>query len=301
MTVHPSDHETPDLGKTMPPTIPETPSILALRRGLAVLDAFSAGPAELGVNELGRMTGVHKSTVSRLCVTLEQAGYLARDPSTEKYRLGMRIRQLSAASPHEVELRTAARDVLHRLVETSGETVTMVVREGLDVTTIEVIEGPSMVRIQTRVGARAQIHASAGAKAILAWLPADELGRVIDGWPRARLTVNTITDKQALIDHLALVREQGYSVDNEELEIGLRCVGAPVRDQSGEVVAAVAVSGPRFRVLEEDANRIGLMVRQAADSISARLGAPASALAPSAGSAASRTPVAAAVGRASRP
>jgi IclR family KDG regulon transcriptional repressor len=263
----------------MPRPTSDTASIVALRRGLAVLDAFSAGPAELGVNELGRMTGVHKSTVSRLCATLEQAGYLVRDPSTDKYRLGMRIRQLSAASPHEVELRTAAREVLQRLVETSGETATMVVREGLDVTTIEVIEGPSMVRIQTRIGTRAQIHASAGAKAILAWLPTEELRRVIDAWPRARLTDNTITDRQDLIDHLAVVRTRGFSIDNEELEIGLRCVGAPVRDQSGEVVAAIAVSGPRFRVLEEDANRIGLMVRQAADAISARLGAPASSFA----------------------
>jgi IclR family KDG regulon transcriptional repressor len=286
----------PTLGTTMPRPTSETPSILALRRGLAVLDAFSAGSAELGVNELGRMTGVHKSTISRLCATLEQAGYLARDPSTEKYRLGLRIRQLSAASPHEVELRTAAREVLHRLVETSGETATMVVREGLDVTTIEVIEGPSMVRIQTRIGTRAQIHASAGAKAILAWLPYEELCRVIDGWPRARLTVNTITDKQELIDHLAVVRERGFSVDNEELEIGLRCVGAPVRDQSGEVVAAIAVSGPRFRVLEEDATRIGLMVRQAADAISARLGAPASSLASDPGIAPHKTPVQAARG-----
>ena len=109
--------------------MPETRSVVALRRGLAILDAFSAGQDELGVNEIARMVEMHKSTVSRLCSTLEQAGYLARDAVTDKYRLGARIRQLMGASSRDVELRTAARDVLYQLAETSGDTVTMVVRD----------------------------------------------------------------------------------------------------------------------------------------------------------------------------
>jgi DNA-binding IclR family transcriptional regulator len=256
--------------------MPETRSVVALRRGLAILDAFSAGQDELGVNEIARMVDMHKSTVSRLCSTLEQAGYLSRDDVTDKYRLGARIRQLTGASSRDIELRTAARDVLHQLAETSGETVTMVVRDGLDVTTIEVVEGPSLVRMQARVGARTQVHASAGAKAVLAWLPEEELMRIIDAWPRARLTPNTVTDRDELVRHLTSLRERGYSIDNEEMEIGLRCVGAPVRDQSGEVIAAVAVSAPRFRLQDGDFDRFGLMVRQAADAISTRLGAATS-------------------------
>lgn len=256
--------------------MPETRSVVALRRGLAILDAFSAGQDELGVNEIARMVDMHKSTVSRLCSTLEQAGYLSRDDVTDKYRLGARIRQLTGASSRDIELRTAARDVLHQLAETSGETVTMVVRDGLDVTTIEVVEGPSLVRMQARVGARTQVHASAGAKAVLAWLPEEELMRIIDAWPRARLTPNTVTDRDELVRHLTSLRERGYSIDNEEMEIGLRCVGAPVRDQSGEVISAVAISAPRFRLQDGDFDRFGLMVRQAADAISTRLGAATS-------------------------
>jgi IclR family transcriptional regulator, KDG regulon repressor len=250
----------------------ETRSVVALRRGLAILDAFSASQKEFGVNEISRLLGMHKSTVSRLCATLEQAGYLARDPATEKYRLGARIQQLTGAA--SIDLRAAARDVLHQLVETSGETVTMVVRDGLDVVTIEVMDGPKMVRMQARVGARTQVHASAGSKAILSNLPPDEVSRVIDAWPLARLTPNTITDKAELLRHLQQTRERGYSIDREELEIGLRCVGAPVRDQSGQVVAGIAVSGPRHRLNEEELVRLGEVVRQAAEAISARLGAP---------------------------
>ncbi len=252
----------------------ETRSVVALRRGLAILDAFSSGSTELGVNEIARMLEMHKSTVSRLCATLEQAGYLARDGVTDKFRLGARIQQLTGASWRNVELRSAARDVLHQLVESSGETVTMAVRDGLDIVTIEVVDGPSIVRMQARVGMRTQVHASAGAKAVLAWLPEAELLRMIDAWPLARLTPNTIVDKDELVKHLEGIRQQGYSIDNEELEVGLRCVGAPVRDQSGEVVGAIAVSSPRFRLREEDYPRVGQMTRQAADAISARLGAP---------------------------
>jgi IclR family KDG regulon transcriptional repressor len=260
-------------------TIPmsEARSVVALRRGLAILDAYSGGQEELGVNEIARALEMHKSTVSRLCSTLEQAGYLARDEVTDKYRLGARIRQLIGASSRDVELRTAARDVLRQLVETAGETVTMVVRDGLDITTIEVVDGPSLVRMQARAGARTQVHASAGAKAVLAWLPAEQLEPIIDAWPLARLTPNTITRKDELIRHLASLRDRGYSIDNEEMEIGLRCVGAPVRDQTGGVIAAVAISAPRFRLNDDDFDRFGLMARQAADAISSRLGAPSSA------------------------
>ena len=251
---------------------PGSRSVVALRRGLAILDAFSAGHRELGVNEIGRMLDMHKSTVSRLCVTLEDAGYLARDPATERYRLGARIQQLTGAST--TELRAVARDVLAQLVQTAAETVTMVVRDGLDVVTIEVLDGPRMLRMQARVGARTQIHASAGAKAILAWLTTDELEQVVDAWPMARLTANTITSKEALMTHLQEVRERGYSIDREELEIGLRCVGAPIRDHDGKVVAGIAVSAARHRMTDVDIERLGREVRGAADAISSRLGAP---------------------------
>ncbi|HEX3428157.1 MAG TPA: IclR family transcriptional regulator [Candidatus Limnocylindrales bacterium] len=268
----------------------ETRSVVALRRGLAILDAFSADRRELGVNELGRMLGLHKSTVSRLCVTLEDAGYLARDPLTEKYRLGARIQQLTGAST--TELRGAARDVLMQLVETLSETVTMVVRDGSDIVTIEVIDGPRMVRMQARVGARTQLHASAGAKAILAWLEPQALGQLIDDWPLTRLTANSITTRAELLEHLAATRERGYSIDHEELEIGLRCVGAPIRDHNGDVIAGIAVSAARHRMADAEIARFGDEVRQAADAISSRLGAPILPVAaPATSRAATRRPV----------
>lgn len=254
----------------------ETRSVVALRRGLSILDVFLSGREELGVNEIARLLSMHKSTVSRLCSTLEQSGYLARSSTSDRYRLGARMRQLTGAS--SLDLRAAARDVLHHLVETSGETVTMVVREGLDILTVEVIDGPRMMRMQTRIGAKTEIHASAGAKAILANLPDEEVERIVATWPLSQFTPNTITDTASLLRHLEETRTRGYSIDREELEVGLRCVGAPVHDQSGRVVAAIACSGPRHRLGDAEIARLGEMVRQSADAISARLGAPAPTL-----------------------
>lgn len=249
-------------------------AVLTLRRGLAILDVFAAGRSELGVNEIAREVKVHKSTVSRLCATLEQAGYLDRSEHTGKFRLGPRIFQLVGVPLPTIDLQRAARPVLLKLVEDCGETAHLGVLEGREVVTVEVVDGHYTVRMEARVGRRAPVHASALGKSILAWLPASEIDRVLEGRPLARFTANTITDRALLTEHLAEVRAQGYAVDLEELEDGLRCVGAPVRGTSGQVVAALSISGPRDRFTSQAIPRLARLVRQRADELSVRLGAP---------------------------
>jgi DNA-binding IclR family transcriptional regulator len=248
--------------------------VFALRRGLSVLDQFSGGKGELGVNELARLVGMHKSTVSRLCATLENAGYLERDGSTGRFRLGARIFQLAGATTSTTDVRLVARPVMVELVDSSSETATLGAREGNDIVTIDVVDGLNHMRMATRVGMRTQLHASAVAKAILAWMPESEVDELLSDWPMEALTPNTITDAAALKSRLAEVRERGFAFDEEELEIGLRCVAAPIRDPAGRVVAGVSISGPRHRMTEEALTRFGALVRDAAEKISARLGAP---------------------------
>jgi DNA-binding IclR family transcriptional regulator len=250
----------------------ETHAVLALRRGLMILDTFSDHDTDLGVNEIARLVGMHKSTVSRLCATLENAGYLERNAATSRFRLGARIFQLAGVTSHPSDVRMAARPVMTQLVESSRETATLGVREGSDIVTIEVVEGLNHMRMATRVGMRTQIHASAVAKAILAWSPEADVDAVLADWPMTPLTPNTITDAPQLKKRLAEVREQGYAVDFEELEVGLRCVAAPIRDPHGRVVAGLSISGPRHSMTPEAMQRFGELVRSAADAISARLG-----------------------------
>ena len=247
-------------------------AVLALQRGLRILDTFSDQDGELGVNEIARMIGMHKSTVSRLCATLENAGYLERNASTSRFHLGARIYRLAGIDTPAADLRLVARPVMLELVQTSRETATLGIREGSDIVTIDVVEGLNHMRMATRVGMRTQIHASAVAKVILAWSSAADVDAVLASWPMTPLTPNTITDADTLKARLAEVRQRGYAVDIEELEVGLRCVAAPIRDPSGRAIAGLSVSGPRHSMNPESMRRFGGLVRAAADAISARLG-----------------------------
>jgi DNA-binding IclR family transcriptional regulator len=255
-------------------TAESSASVAALRRGLSVLDVLSASGGPLGVNEIARQVGVHKSTVSRLCATLEAAGYLRREPATNRFTLGPRIFQLAGVASQDVDLRATARPVLHELVTTCRETASLTVLQDDEVVTVDVVDGLDFVRMHSRVGMRTELHASAGAKAMLAWLPPDRLDAILRDRPMPALTPNTITDRAAFEEHLAEVRRRGYSTDVEELEIGLRCVGAAVRDPHGGVVAGISLSGPRHRMTPEVMALLGRLVAQAAEQVSARLGAP---------------------------
>lgn len=248
-------------------------AVFALRRGLSILDAFSGDRDDLGVNEIARLVGMHKSTVSRLCSTLENAGYLERDPATNRFRLGARIFQLAGSGTPTRDLRSVARPVMRELVERTRETATLGLRDDLDIVTIDVVDGLNFMRMATRVGMRTQVHASAVAKAILAWTDDAEVDQILGASSLPVLTANTITDPSQLKASLAGVRERGYSIDMEEMEIGLRCVGAAIRDHRGRVSAGLSISGPRHHMTEEQIARHGQLVREAADKISARLGA----------------------------
>lgn len=256
--------------------------VLALRRGLRILDTFSSH-GDLGVNEIARHVGMHKSTVSRLCATLESAGYLERDLASNRFRLGARIYQLAGSTSPTADVRVVARPVMLELVEASRETATLGVREANDIVTIDVVDGLNSIRMATRVGMRTQVHASAVAKAILAYLPTHEVDELLRDWPMIALTPNTVTDPAALREKLAEVRERGYALDMEELEVGLRCVAAPIRDPLGRAVAGISISGPRHRMTDEAIRRFGPLVRAAGEQVSARLGTPPDAAEQAAG------------------
>lgn len=235
---------------------------------------FSKPSLELGVNELARMLGLHKSTVSRLCLTLEAAGFLTRDEANQRFSLGPRVYQLAGTPAQAMDLRATARPVLDELVASCRETASLTVVQGYDIVTIDVVDGLDAVRMNSEVGSRVKLHASAGAKALLAWMPEPEFDEMLSRHEFRRLTPNTLSDVDELKRNLAEVRERGYSDDLEEIEIGLRCVAAPVRDHDGKILAGVSLSGPRHRMTPEVMALLGRLVTQSADAISARLGAP---------------------------
>jgi IclR family KDG regulon transcriptional repressor len=247
---------------------------MTLQRGLTILDAFGGRSEELGVNEIARLVQVHKSTVSRLCATLEQAGYLDRVPASGKFRLGMRLQRLVGAWSPSADLRAAARPILESVVNATRETAHLAVLQGSELITVEVVEGLHLMRMQGRVGQRQLFHASALGLAILAQLPTARVDELLGHGLLTRLTPHTVTDRRQLRQRLVEIRATGYSVDFEGVEEGLRCVGAAIVDQSGGIAGAISVSGPRHRLSPEVLGTLGSLVRSAAADISIRMGAP---------------------------
>jgi DNA-binding IclR family transcriptional regulator len=245
--------------------------IQSVQRATRLLKAFDNGPAELGVMELSRRVELHKSTVSRLLATLESEGLVERVPATEKYRLGFMLVRLAGQVTHFGDVREAARPVLIELTERSHETVHLAVLDGDEVVNVEQLSGPHLVREANWIGRRTPLNCVANGKALLAFLPAPAIERVLSG-PLPRFTERTIADPQRLRRDLARVRERGYAQALGEIEEGLNAVAAPIRDAAGAVVAAVSVSGPAYRVTADRIPDLGALVVAAAAKISARLG-----------------------------
>ena len=246
----------------------------ALLHGLAVLDMFDRDRPVLGIAEVARRLGVHRSTASRLAATLAAAGYLEQAGEPGRYRLAAKLAILGEIAATGTELRRAALPPLRDLVSRLGETGHLGVLEDSEAVTVEVVDGWQTVRMHSWVGKRSPAHCSSMGKALLAGLSQAEFAaRYPDRRLEAR-TAATITSRDELEACLAQVRASGYAEDREELEPHLCCVGAPVFDRAGAVVASVSVSGPASRLTSDALTGIAAEVRAAARQVSSRLGAP---------------------------
>lgn len=244
--------------------------IQSVRRAAAILRAFGEGAPELGVGELSRRLALHKSTVSRLLSTLELEGLVERVLPGDKYRLGFEFARLAGQVPHFGDVRAVAQPFLRRLAAEAHETVHLAVRDGDEVINVEQISGAHLVRDTDWVGRRTPFYCVANGKALLAFCSEAEIGRLTAHLHK--FTARTITDKKALRAELERVRRIGYAQARGEIEEGLNTVAAPIFDKSGQVVAAVSVSGPAYRLTPTRMRAMGAVVKAYAAQISHRLG-----------------------------
>lgn len=210
-------------------------TVSSLRRGLGLLDAFTAEHSELSIRELAARSGIPRSTTHRLVTELVAWGALER--GTSGVRLGVKLFELGSLAPTQGTLREAASPFLHTLAEVTRLTANLAIREGDSIVYLEKIVSPTLKVPHTRLGGRAAMHATGLGKAILAFSPAEEFG------PLAAVTSKTITSAQALTEELGVVRRAGVAYDVEESRLGLFCVAAPIRDARGNAIAAVSVTG----------------------------------------------------------
>lgn len=246
--------------------------VQVLDRTFAILDCLAYNGPELGVTELTAYLGLSKSTVHRLLSILVQRDYVRRVRDQGRYRLSSKLVELGDKARGAEGLATIASPFLNRLVAETGETARFGVLLDGEVRVLGAAEGTQTLRIPATVGRRIPAHSSSLGKCLLADLGADELALFLDPLPLERFTPQTIVTQQLLVGELAQVKRQGYAIDDEAFEKGLKCVGAPVRDQSGRVTAALSIAGPRARLEPQVLERRAATVMSVARELSARLG-----------------------------
>ena len=247
--------------------------VQSVDRALDILESLDYNVEELGVTELAKRLSLHKNNVFRLLATLEIRGYIEQDRKTGNYRLGLKTFEIGNVFLYHLGLRRQARPILEELVSKCNETAYLAVTDGPDVVYVLMQETSHTVRVIPRLGHRLPAHCTASGKVQLAFESKDRLLELFKDRPLRRLTDNTITDLDRLQEHLTEVTRRGFAVDTEELEYGVRCVAAPVRDYSHKVVAGVVLSGPVSRFpLDRIQNELVPLVKEAGAKISQRLG-----------------------------
>ncbi len=241
-------------------------------KALTVLEFVAEQGREMGVNEVARSLEMDSSTTYRLMATLNARGYLRQDRDTNKYRIGPRVLLLYSAMQDVLELRKLALPHLNRLVEATEETAHLLALQGPDGVYIERVDSPKTVRMVSYVGKQEFLHCSSVGKAILAYLPEDEVDWILQVRGLPPITKNTITDPNALKAELRQVRARGYALDDMEGEESVRCVGAPIFDLTGKPIAAISVAGPAFRTDFDRLESFAPLLIDAAQEISRELG-----------------------------
>jgi IclR family transcriptional regulator, KDG regulon repressor len=238
---------------------------------IKLLNAFSEDETEFGISDLAKRLGLAKSTVHRLATTLVADRLLEQDPLSGKYRLGIALFRLGALVRRRMDVSNEARPFLFDLRKKTNETVHLAILDGTEIMYVYYLESTQAIRMRSDLGGRKPAYCTAEGQAILAFGPSDVVERAVKRGLRAR-TPQTITDVNKLLKALQLVRQRGYAMDDEESEIGMRCIAAPIRNDSGEVVAAVGVAGPVSRLTKKTLSSFAPHVVAAAASISVRLG-----------------------------
>jgi IclR family KDG regulon transcriptional repressor len=240
-------------------------------KALQVLQCIGEAGRELTLTEICQTLHIPKTTTFRYLCTLRETGFVTQDPETDQYGLGLKLFELGHAVGENLRIREVAKSTIEALRERFNETVNLGVLDGHEIVYISVAESRHSLRMQAGLGKRDPIYSTALGKAILAFLPeAQWRHHIPDDWePRTAHTRNSLL---ALKRDLLQTRDRGYSVDNEENELGARCVGAPIFNHIGRAIAAVSVSGPVSRMSEEMKPIVAAGVMQAAAEISQRLG-----------------------------
>ena len=249
--------------------------VKSVERAIILLNALADQHSGLTLTELCERVGFNISTAHRLLATLSRYDYVRQESRSKIYRLGFQLLKVGQAAREQLDLRDEVMQDLESLVNDVHELANLVIPTGHEVTIIAQINGRASqggIQIFAQLGERVPLYCTAVGKCILAYMPKHELDSVLDQVDLVAHTPNTITNIFQLQEELNRVRCNGYAIDNEEREIGIRCVGSPIWDGTERVIAAISISAPSGRIVPREYEKLGPIVAKAAQKISRRLG-----------------------------
>jgi IclR family KDG regulon transcriptional repressor len=258
-------------GSAMQGKDPSDYNVRAVERAMQILTCFDDEHPERGVSEIGQIVRLHKATAHRIVTTLVNYGFLERAADGQRYRLGMRLADLGYKVVGRLNLRREALPFMTLLTHKWGETCDLSLYEDGQVLYIEVLPGSFALSIKAAVGLRLPAYCTASGKLFLANLPATQLEDFLKH-PLIPQTKKTITSPDELRRQLAKILEQGYGLDDEEMEVGIRAIAAPVRDLQGVMIAAISIPSPTSRMTMERVPEMLQSLKETADEVSRRMG-----------------------------
>lgn len=263
------------MAKNSPPAKPHN-LVQTIERVSLILDMVGQNPQGMSIRDLSAGLKLPKGTVHRLLSSLAYFGYIRQDPETKNYFLGLKLMELNTHLGSQLDFRKVAEPMLRDLAERTKQTAHMVIYDRGEVVYVEKIETEQPaggLKMSSRIGSRNPAHSSAVGKVLLSCFQEEAVDAFLLEKGLPRRTVNTITDPDTFRGHLKIIRSQGYAMDDEENEKGIRCLGAPIFDGRGRPVAAISVSGPVFQMTKKFVLEVVKKeVIAAASEISRRLG-----------------------------
>lgn len=235
------------IGRCAPPAARRLGVALSqtVERAIDILEYCATSPRTIG--ELSERFGVHRTTVSRLAATLEERGFIRRQ-ADGRYGVGLRLVALADSALHQFDLRMIVHPFLQQLSDTTGQTVQFATREGDSIVYVDKIEPPASIRLDTTIGGRAVVQTAGVAKAIMAYLPEDEVAGLLSAVEWRPYTANSLSGPDAMRARLEQVRACGWAYDDGEYDEISNCVAAPVRDYTGNVFGAVSITAIKTKV-----------------------------------------------------
>ncbi|NLK98412.1 MAG: IclR family transcriptional regulator [Epulopiscium sp.] len=246
--------------------------VQSVDRTLSILEVLSDYEDGLGLAELSMKLDLHKSTVHRLLSTLIIKGYVEQDAITNKYKITLKLFELGSKRIANMDILEIAKPYLKELMEKTNEVVHLVIRENTDIIYIDKVESETTIRMHSRIGRRSPMYCTAVGKAMMAWLHEKEVEDIWNKSDIQQYTSFTITNLEDMKNELNLIKQKGFAMDEQENELEVRCIGAPIFDYTGKPCAAISISGPITRMTDGKIERFSKWLIHYAAEISKKLG-----------------------------